>query len=229
MFRFRVLFFLFPLILLSQNRQIVQAAPRAGKISWAPGVYIGTVSIDAHEYVALQPLPEGTLHEEHDLEIPMSTGRMQIVVGKQGSFSVGFSIPIRFRYWDWSQVEDVGTGICEGQRSESAGYGTLRLSGQGGVPSGNTFRYKAQPFKVEGFSGCVLQFGKQCPEVDVQEMRSTMEGGFAALFANEIEFEIIMTQGNVLAGYCRMPGYELEGDHAFDCTWYVQFIPPKKK
>ena len=220
MARFKALVLLLPLIVLSQTAQIARAAPAAEKIPWPEGIYIGTISIDAHEYVALKPLPDGVLHEEHELEIRFSTGRMLITIDRLGKMTTLFKIPVRFTYMDWAQVEDVGTGICEGQHYESSGYGSLDFSNSG--TAGNTFSGKARPFKVQGFSAIIMQFGKQCPDIDTARMRLEMEGGFADMFNHNIDFEVKMTKGDIVAGYCYIKGYELEGDHAFDCTWFVQ-------
>lgn len=224
--RIRTLFFLIPLVVLSQTAQVVQAAPQASKLAWTPGLYMGTISINAHEYIALKPLPKGTLHEEQDLEILFSTGPMYIIVDGQGRMNTFFWIPLRFTYMYWGQLEDIGSGICEGQHYESSGNGTLRFSYSG--TAGNKFSGKAHPFKVQGFIAVIMQFGKRCPEINVERMRSEMQGGFATMFNHNIDFEVKMTKGDIVAGYCYLKGYELEGDHAFDCTWYGQRVPNRK-
>ena len=136
-----------------------------------------------------------------------------------------FSIPFKFRYMDWSQIKDEGTGICEGQLSNGFGYTKLQATVRDApIPLGSVFTITPPPFKVEVFDGKIAQYGKQCPEVGKEKMRSTLEGGFNNMFKGGISFEVKMTTPNVLAGYCYLPGYALEGDLIFDCTWFVRNI-----
>ena len=92
------------------------------------------------------------------------------------------------------------------------------------MQAGAKFSGTTLPFNIEGFTGTILHFGKNCPEVDRERMRSEMEHGFKELFKGGINFEVKMAKGSIVAGYCYMPGFKLEGDHAFDCTWYVQRV-----
>jgi hypothetical protein len=230
MIRIRALVLLLALLMLAQNAGPASAQSAAAPVTWKPGIYLGMISIDAHEYVSEQPLPPGTLHEEHTLDIKGIWGRFYIIINNQGKMSISSDIPIRFTYMDWSQVEDVGTGICEGQRSESSGQGHLRFNiTPASAPTGDKFSLSTQPFSVDGFSGNIQQFGNQCPEVEASRMRDSIEFGFKTMFKNTVDFEVKLVKNRIVAGYCYLRGYELEGDHAFDCTWYVQYFVPKRK
>jgi hypothetical protein len=197
--------------------------------TWKLGYYTGTISIYAHERVSEQPLSKGTLHEEHDLEILFSTGRMRVAATKLG-FYPSFSIPVRFTHKEWSQSVHDTEGVCEGYRGEAMGNGTLwGSSPPRPVPTGATFTIKPKVFEFAAFIPDIEYFGANCGEEAEQKFQPDMEGGFKQLFKDDIEFEIIMTKGNIVAGYCHIPGgYTLEGDHAFDCTWYVERITKGK-
>jgi hypothetical protein len=224
MIRIRAFILLLPLLVLSQTTSIVQASPVAAPASdWKLGNYRGTISINAHERVSEQPLSQGTLHEEHDLEILYSTGTMQVSVTKLG-FSPGFKIPIRFTYRDWSQCVHSTEGVCEGQKGKASGQGTLwGSSPPRSAPTGATFTIKPKEFDMVAFIPDIEYFGQNCGEVAEQRFQDDMVVGFKNLFKDDIEFEIKMTTDTIIAGYCYIPGgYQLEGDHAFDCTWYVQ-------
>lgn len=230
MSRLRILVSLLTLLMLSQIVEPASAQSAAPSPAWKPGTYIGTISINAYERVSEPPM-EGVLHEEHSLEILMSTGSLQIFIGDLGTMQIKFSIPIKFKYLDWSQMADIGSGICEGQRSESTGRGTLRmLMPMLMTPAGDTFTGSASPFKVEAFCGGITRFGENCPtEVSGLDMRDQMEYGFKTMFQSSIRFEVKLDRDSLKAGYCYLEGYELEGDHVFDCTWYVERAINKNK
>ncbi len=222
MLRIRTLIFLLPVILLGQTLQNTRAAASPPRMAWKPGIYIGEMTISGHEYIALKPLPKGTLHEELSLDIFRSTGYMSIFILNDGQMRIYFSVPFDFRYKDWSQVEDIGSGICQGQRSESVGTTSLHARiWEDQVPLGDSFLVKPSPFELTAHKGLTVQFGDRCPEVNDKTMQTSLEAGFNAIFVNGIVFTVELDIPEGMSGKCTMPGFQSTGDLVFKCRWVV--------
>lgn len=225
MIRIRAFALLLTLFVLSGTTHRVQASVMAPEAEWKLGKYLGAIFMYAHEYVAAQPSAEDDfLHEEHRLDILVSTGKLRIIVTGLG-LGTHFEIPIRYTYMDWSQIKHRMTGVCEGLRSEASGHGTLVGSSAARSASGTPFTVTPRGFHIEGFTYRPELFGENCVKVDGQQMRLTMDIGFKDLFKSDMTFTVMTTLGNFVAGTCEIPGgYQLEGDHSFNCTWYVQLV-----
>jgi hypothetical protein len=219
MLRIRTLLFLLPVFLLGSTFHPARADASPPRMDWKPGIYIGPISISGHEFIALKPLPKGTLHEEQTLEILPATGYMSIFISNNGTMRINISVPFKFRYKDWSQVKDEGTGICQGQRSEAVGFTKLHsLVSEAPIPLGESFLVNLPPFELGVFNGLTVQFGEHCPDVDKKRMKASLEAGFNAMFVNGIVFEGMEIPGGI-SGVCRVPGFQSKGDLVFNCKW----------
>lgn len=200
-------------------------------MAWAPGTYVGRITIEAHVNYSEDPRSEGTVAEEYHLHLNQSTGRLQLVIGPPGNLaSFRFAVPVTYSYTDWAEVEDYGSGGCLGQKSHAEGRGTVRLNRPRPdvTTLGDTFTLHGAAFQFGGFGAGIEYIGSNCPESNPRAMRSAHESGFEDIFSNPIIFEVLSPTANSMAGICTIPDWEYDPDNSFVCTWYVARVAARR-
>jgi hypothetical protein len=225
MVRFRVLFLLLALILLSQTPQTVLAAPKAPTPPWKAGTYKGTITIKAKDHHSTPKEVEGK--EEYTFHIPETKGDLQINIGSTGNIQFQFSIPISFSNADWAESPDDGQGNCRGMVSDTTGRGRLTYNGPPSmVPVGEYFSTTRTPkFTLYGTQSTVFHLGSNCDKTSADDIRKGISDGLKSVLQNQIDF---MIEHKTTAGMCTMFAWENDPERSYTCSWKVHLVTKKK-
>ena len=234
--RFQALCLLLPLFLLAQTPQTASAfmAQATPTINWKSGHYIGRITIASYlKYYH----PSNPTLERHDFEIRImeTTGEMDVNVLSNGVISsITFNANLPFSYKETMRAkDDKSKCCCLGYEATSSGRGKFQARTWAPRLMANlgSFTINNLKFTMTSFSkgGGYFEPKSKCPsELDTENIRSSLNLGFKSMFQSDMTFEVWSPTEKSMAGICSLPAWEVDADHVFVCSWYVERAPKKK-
>lgn len=161
------------------------------------------------------------------MDIQMGTGTMTLTSTNTG-MAIRINMQMPFKYYQWSEVIDEGTGVCRGYRFDTTGHGKLKLiDKKPAIYYGNSFTSYPAIFTISSFGMNIRKIGNDCLDVDIGHTRRVMESEIQSIFAKPIEFTVNNSSSD-WSGNCFSPAWSEQPNHTFHCLWYLHKVSKKK-